>query len=324
MVVKFMSVAKIDFENLSALAGPIILDGGLGSELDRRGYDISSPLWSAEFLINNRQALVDVHRAFLDAGAQCITSASYQASLPGFASIDLSMEQIHELFNQSINIAKTACRDYLTQNPSCSYQPLVAASVGPYGAYLADGSEYRGDYGVDDHTLYEFHRQRIAWLDQSGADVLACETIPGLQEASILCDLLQSVNTPAWVSFSCQDERLLNDGSSVAEVAALFKDHPRVVAVGVNCSAPQHIMGLIGELTSVLTKQSIVVYPNSGEHYDANTKTWDCLESPLEWATFARSWFDAGANIIGGCCRAGPEHIEAIARELRADRGWLM
>lgn len=308
-----MSNEQINFANILESSKPLILDGGLGSELDRRGEDISSTLWSAELLINNPQAIAEVHRAYLDAGAQCITSASYQASIAGFASIGVSAQHTRDLFHCSIEIARQECDEFLSRNPACGYQPMVAASVGPYGAFLADGSEYTGNYRVEDRTLVDFHRQRLEWLDQAGADVLACETIPSLQEASVLCELLKTVNTPAWISFSCQNDHLLNDGSSIAEATALFERHPKVVALGVNCSAPQTIVALIGRIKSELPGKAIVVYPNSGEHYDADTKTWHGVETPLECAAAARTWFDAGASIIGGCCRMGPAHIAAIA-----------
>ena len=303
------------------LSRPVILDGGLGSELQRRGHDISSPLWSAELLINNPQSIAEVHRDYLNAGAQCIISASYQASVAGFASIGVGLEQARDLFHRSIEIAKTARSEFNLCNPYCGYQPLVAASVGPYGAYLADGSEYSGDYGVEDKILVEFHSLRLEWLDQADADVLACETIPSLQEAKILCELLKKVKTPAWISFSCQNDHLLNDGSSIEVVAALFDQHPRVIAVGINCSAPQYIEGLIDRIKSVLPNKAIVVYPNSGEYYDAVTKTWCGVESPLECATAAETWLKAGASIIGGCCRMGPAHIRAIADHLGVNTG---
>ena len=156
-----MSIRKSNLDRLLAQDRPIILDGGLGSELDRRGYDISTPLWSAELLMNNPQVIKDIHRAYLDAGAQCITSASYQASIAGFGAMGLSPEQAQELFVKSVDLAKSAVDEFLQQNPDCGYKPLVAASIGPYGAFLADGSEYNGDYGVDDQTLLEFHRQRL-------------------------------------------------------------------------------------------------------------------------------------------------------------------
>ncbi len=298
----------------------MILDGGLGSELDRRGHDISSSLWSAELLINNPRAIAGVHRDYLDAGAQCITSASYQASVPGFASIGVSSQRARSLFHLSVELARKACDDFSSRNPDCGYQPMVAASVGPYGAYLADGSEYSGNYRVEDRVLVDFHRQRLEWLDQADADVLACETIPSLQEAAVLGQLLKSVNTPAWLSFSCQNDNLLNDGSTITAAAALFERHPRVVAVGVNCSASQTIAALVGRIKSALPGKAIVVYPNSGEYYDALGKTWHGVETPLQCADAARTWFDAGASIIGGCCRMGPAHIAAIAAAMDDQR----
>jgi len=315
-----MSIARSNLDTLLEQDGPIILDGGLGSELDRCGYDISTPLWSAELLMNNPQAIVDIHRAYLEAGAQCITSASYQASISGFAAMGLSQQQAKALFIKSVDLAKSAVGEFLQQNPDCGYQPLVAGSIGPYGAFLADGSEYSGNYGVDDQALLEFHRKRLIWMDAAGADVLACETIPSLQEARVLRELLETVKTPAWLSFSCQDERLLNDGNPLRQAVVLFERFPGVVAIGVNCTAPQYIQSLIGEIRSAPWARTIVVYPNSGEHYDADDKTWHGTETPLECAAAARDWYQAGAKIIGGCCRMGPDHVREIATELGANK----
>ena len=315
-----MSSARSNLERRLEQDGPVILDGGLGSELDHRGYDISTPLWSAELLINNPQAIKDTHRAYLDAGAQCITSASYQASLAGFTTMGQSPEQAKALLLKSIDLAKSAVAEFLQQNPECDYQPLIAASVGPYGAFLADGSEYNGDYGIDDSSLLEFHRQRLAWLDQAGADVLACETIPSLREAAVLGRLLENVATPAWLSFSCRDGQLLNDGNSIRRAVALFKDHPWLIAIGVNCTAPQYIESLISEIRAASWDRSIVVYPNSGEHYDAEDKAWNGTETPLECAAAAQRWYRAGAKIIGGCCRMGPDHVQEMALALASSR----
>lgn len=152
---------------------PIVLDGGLGSELAARGHDLSSPLWSAELIVKQPQAIAEVHRAYLDAGARCITSASYQASFPGFEAAGYDAERIAAVFDASVAIARSARDEFLRDNPGCPYRPLVAASIGPYGAYLADGSEYRGNYGLDDAALAAFHAPRLEILDAAGADLLA-------------------------------------------------------------------------------------------------------------------------------------------------------
>jgi len=227
---------------------PLILDGGLGSELDARGYDVTSPLWSAELINSHPGAIQQVHRAYLDAGARCIISASYQASIPGLAAAGYDSAEIRSILRKTITIAQAARDEFLGANPDCGYRPLIAASIGPYGAYLADGSEYRGNYGIDDKALRRFHAERLRWLDQSGADLLACETIPDLQEARVLAQLLASTSTPGWVSFCCRSAESLQDGNSLEQAVDLFQSLPSVFAVGVNCCETGIVEELIRNL----------------------------------------------------------------------------
>ena len=291
---------------------PLILDGGLGSELSARGFDLSSALWSAELIGSNPDAIVEVHRAYLDAGARIIISASYQASIPGLRDAGYAMPGIEAVFAKAIVLAHRARDEYLRDNPDCAYRPLIAASVGPYGAYLADGSEYRGGYGVDEALLHEFHQQRLHWLDAAGADLLACETIPDLHEARVLAQLLASATTPSWVSFCCRDSEQLQDGNRLLDAVALFDELPGVVALGVNCCAPDLVPGLVASLRRVAGQHLIVVYPNSGAQYDAGRKRWFGQETAQQWSQQALAWHQAGADIIGGCCRIGPEHIRQL------------
>ena len=291
---------------------PLFLDGGLSNQLEAQGADLNHDLWSALLLQQNPQQIVTAHRHYLNAGADCIISASYQASETGFIQQGLTAEQARKLIGKSVDLAHQAVNEFMSDNSHVTNRPLVGASVGPYGASLADGSEYSGDYGVADEVLIEFHQGRLALLDQTQADVLACETIPSLQEAKVLHQLLLSVKTPAWICFSCQDGKHLNDGSLISEVAALFVDHPMVVAVGVNCTSPQFIKGLIAELKPALKGKAVLVYPNSGEHYNADNKTWHGTADPQSCAVAAKQWLESGADIIGGCCRMGPEHIKAM------------
>jgi homocysteine S-methyltransferase len=291
---------------------PLLLDGGLGSELAARGYELSSPLWSAELIDSRPDTIVEVHRAYLDSGARIIISASYQASVPGLQAAGYDMPAIESVFSAATDLARRARDEFLRDNPNCGYFPLVAASVGPYGAWLADGSEYRGNYGVDDVQLQRFHAQRLRWLDHSGADLLACETIPDLQEAGVLAQLLAATNTPGWVSFCCRDSEHLQDGNHLVDAVALFAELPNVVALGVNCCAPNLVSGLIARLSGVVGERLIVVYPNSGAQYDAGRKRWFGQETAQQWAQQALAWYQAGADIIGGCCRIGPEHIRQL------------
>ncbi len=291
---------------------PLLLDGGLGSELAARGCDISSPLWSAELILSRPQELLRVHRAYLDAGADCITTSSYQASVPGLRAQGLRHDQIRQVFERSVELARRAGEQFLADNPG-RRRPLIAASIGPYGAFLADGSEYRGNYGLSDDELVEFHAERLAWLDQSGADLIACETIPDLQEAGVLARLLETVETPAWVSLCCRDAESLRDGNPVSAALDAFRDHRRAIALGANCCAPEIIEPLIKTIRRRLPDKLIVVYPNSGEQYDAATRDWRGDRSLQHWSQLAGRWYAAGADIIGGCCRIGPDYIRELA-----------
>ena len=305
---------------LAAIAGvlaggrPLLLDGGLGSELAARGYDLSTPLWSAELILSHPAALRAVHRAFVDAGADCLISASYQASPAGLRAAGVDADTAAAVFRRAVEIAREACAEGPAGPSPRGALPLVAASVGPYGASLADGSEYRGGYALDAAGLAAFHGERLRLLDRAGADLLACETLPDRIEAEVLRDLLASVATPAWVSFCCRDAERLADGSSLAAAAALFRGHPRVFAVGVNCCAPAVVDGAIACLRGAVPDKMIVVYPNSGQSWDAAERRWRGEAGPADWPLLARGWYHAGARLIGGCCRTGPGTIAALAR----------
>lgn len=304
------------FEQLLQSRSSIILDGGLATELETQGIRIDTDLWSAAILKSDPQAIINVHLAYLEAGAQCIISASYQASRSGFMSLGLTAEEADRLIVSSVVLAKKARAEFLAASPDAADVPLVAASVGPYGATLHDGSEYTGKYDLDQAGLRVFHRDRLMLLDRSGADVLACETIPSLVEARALAELLEDVATPAWISFTCSDSKRLSDGTPLREAAALFREHGKVLAVGVNCTAPDLISSLIGELTQAAPDKAIVVYPNSGEQYRAEDNSWHGFATPGECAESAIEWHKAGAKLIGGCCRTGPEHIRAIRQNI--------
>jgi len=290
-------LATATFASLLNRNTPLVIDGGLATQLEAQGCNINNPLWSASVIRSNPQAIVDAHGAYLEAGAEIITTASYQATDP-------------ELLQRSIELALQA-RDEFAQRTG--RPALVAASIGPYGAVLSDGSEYRGDYAIGVDELYDFHRGRFELLDASAADLLACETIPSLPEAIALGKLLRGAQSPAWISFSCRDGQCINDGTEIEEVADLYRDHPQVLAVGINCTRPQFAAALIERLRAVLPAKAIVVYPNSGEIFDASDKIWSGVVTADDWAAAAQTWVAAGASIIGGCCRTGPEHIRAIA-----------
>jgi len=293
----------------------LVLDGALATELERRGYDLNDPLWSARVLIDNPEMISAVHTDYLEAGADCIITAGYQATYAGFMRRGLSWERAHELIGTAVTIACQA-RDRFwadSRNHRNRAKPLVAASVGPYGAYLADGSEYRGDYRLGEPELAAFHRQRLETLIVAGPDILACETIPCLIEAKALVRLVKEhPGSYCWVTFSARDGVHISNGERIRDCASWLDSQEQVAAVGVNCTAPVYVASLIHEIRQG-TDKPVIVYPNSGEQYDGLAKLWNGSLPETSFSEMARSWSDQGARLIGGCCRTTPADIEAIS-----------
>ena len=279
----------------------VVLDGGLATELERRGYALRDALWSARQLVDNPDEIYSVHRAYFLAGAEVATTASYQASFDGFARIDADAAT---MMGRSVQLARRARDDYGTG--------WVAASVGPYGAVLADGSEYRGDYGRTVEELREFHRPRLAVLAGAGPDVLAIETIPSLAEVEAILAELNELRVPAWLSLTCSGDRT-RAGEPAAEAFAMARECPSVIAVGVNCTAPDDIPALVA-IAAAESGLPAVAYPNSGESWDAGAHRW--TGSPAFSADAVSGWVSDGARLIGGCCRIGPEEIAQLVADL--------
>lgn len=303
--------------NLSAFP-LLILDGAFATELERRGCNINDELWSAKILFEQPDMIKQVHTDYFSAGADFAITASYQATLEGFMRKGFNQEEAAKLIALSVTLAKEARDDFWSQQASPSRpKPLVAASVGPYGAFLADGSEYRGDYTLDEAELAEFHRERLRLLIEAEPDVLACETIPCLKEAKALVSLLKDYpHMYAWFSFSAKDATHISSGETIAECAAWLNEHPQVAAIGINCTPPQYIPSLISQITAHSTKP-VLVYPNSGEEYDAVNKVWLGCSTGGTFGDSARRWHEKGARLIGGCCRTTPQDIVAIANWAR-------
>lgn len=298
---------------LLAGGGTVVLDGGLATELEAGGADLSDALWSARLLAEDPAAIVRAHRAFFRAGAQVATTASYQATFEGFAHRGIGRAAAGALLRRSVELAQEARTAALEERgDGGDRRPLlVAASIGPYGAYLADGSEYRGRYGLSGQALRAFHRERMATLLEAGPDLLACETIPELEEGQALVALLDELGGTGWLSFTCRDGGHLRSGVPVEEAFALADGSPRVRAVGINCTAPQDVPELIARASAV-TAKPIVAYPNSGEAWDPAARRW-VGEAGAVGAGAARAWVSAGARLVGGCCRVTPAQIAGIA-----------
>jgi homocysteine S-methyltransferase len=307
---------------LSALLeaqGTVLSDGALATELEARGCTLDDPLWSAKILVEQPGLITDVHRDYYAAGARIATTASYQATPQGFASRGMGEAEALELVALSVRLADDARRAHLASHPDAG-PLLVAGSVGPYGAYLADGSEYRGDYTLTEAEFRDFHRPRVEALVRAGVDVLACETLPSAAEAQALAGLTREAGVECWFTFALRDGGHISDGTPLADVAELLDPHPHVAAVGVNCVP----LGLVTPALTALrcgTGKPLVAYPNSGETYDPHTKSWAAVDGnavdgnagPADLAAGTPEWEALGARIIGGCCRTTPADIAAVA-----------
>jgi homocysteine S-methyltransferase len=287
-----------------ARGDPIVLDGGLSTELERRGADLRDALWSAKVLLEDPDLVRDAHLAYFDAGAEIVITSSYQASFEGFAARGLDGAASADLMRRSVGLANEA-RD----RHGAGY---VAASVGPYGAVLGGGAEYTGDYPLGARELGVFHGRRLEVLDAAGADVLAIETIPSIVEASALARLLEGCRTPAWMSFTCRDGSTLRDGTPLTEAVSVAAASGRVIAVGVNCTAPHHVAPAIEAVRSASDKP-VVVYPNRGGAWDADRKVWSNPVDAEDLAALVPGWRSRGAGLIGGCCGTDPDDVAAIA-----------
>ena len=317
------------FAPLLARRGAVVIDGALATELERRGADLRDPLWSARVLLEQPAMIRAVHDDYFQAGADVAITATYQATFETLALRGLDARAAAALMALAVQLAIDSRDAHWSPRATDAeaVKPLVAASVGPYGAYLADGSEYVGNYALDEDALVGWHRRRFSVLASSGADLLACETIPcGAESRALLRLLDEHPDVRAWITFTARDGGHIANGERFADVARECGSHSQVVAVGINCTAPQHVASLIREARSA-TDTAIIVYPNSGETYDATSGRWLPSDVCAPFAEEAARWLDAGATIVGGCCRTTPDDIRVVRalvdRRRRSERDSL-
>lgn len=289
----------------------VVVDGAMATELEARGCDINDVLWSAKVLAENPEIIRQVHYDYYTAGADVGISASYQATVPGFMKKGFTREESERLVRNSLQILLEAREEFQKDYPERD-SLAAAAGIGPYGAFLADGSEYTGDYGADRQAVYRFHKERMALLAEAGAELFACETQPCLWEAEMLLEIAAGCGIPCWISFSCRDGAHICDGTPIRKCAERMDGEELVRAIGVNCTHPEYITGLIQEIRAVSGKP-VIVYPNKGEEYDPVRKIWLGARDGRDFGAWAKEWHEAGAQLIGGCCRTTPTDIAEIA-----------
>ncbi|WP_318766629.1 homocysteine S-methyltransferase [Lactiplantibacillus carotarum] len=296
--------------------GPVVLDGAMATELEKRGVTTDSALWSATAMLEHPQAITAVHQSYFDAGAHITITNTYQANVPAFVQAGIPASQARQLIQSAVTLAKAARTEYVASHPD--FQALIAGSIGSYGAYLADGSEYTGQFHLDEAGYQAFHRERLELITDVGVDLLALETMPRLDEVQALVHLITTTwpDQPYWVSFSIADPETLCDGTPLSVAAQWVAQQPNVVAVGVNCTQLENIEPALKTLRAAVSIP-LIVYPNSGDEYDPVTKTWQPTALSHQFDQFVPRWLTAGANIIGGCCRTTPADIATIAKLVR-------
>ncbi|MCR5448232.1 MAG: homocysteine S-methyltransferase [Solobacterium sp.] len=294
----------------------MVIDGSMSSVLERMGADLNNRLWTASVLSGQPELVRQVHYNYLKAGADCGITCSYQASVRGLMEAGYSEAEAESLIIRSVELFKEARDQWYREEGEASgrqYQ-LCLGSVGPYGAYLADGSEYTGSYSMDRDMLRKFHYRRMELLHQAGADILLLETQPALEEALIEAEIAEELGADYWISFSCRDASHTCHGEAVSECAAILsKGHPHLRMIGINCTDPDYIVPLIHELKKG-TDLPVAVYPNSGELYDPLTKTWTARKGSVDFETRALAYMAAGAAAVGGCCTTVEQHIIQVCK----------
>jgi homocysteine S-methyltransferase len=311
---KSFHVHENSLDNLLRQQPVLILDGALATELEARGAVLDDSLWSAKVLLEAPELIRQVHLDYFRAGADVATTASYQVSFEGLARRGLAQPQAQALLRRSVELAQEAREQFWSEpsRPAGRLYPLVAASIGPYGAFLADGSEYRGQYGLSARQLMDWHRPRLEALLEAAPELLALETIPCPEEAEALARLLEEFPAArAWLSFSCRDGQHLSQGEPFREGVQIGDTCPQIIAIGVNCTPPQYVSALLHEAARV-TAKPLLAYPNSGEGWDAVRRCWSGSGHERGFGALPRQWIQAGARLIGGCCRTGPEDVAAL------------
>ena len=298
--------------------GSVVIDGAMSTALEKLGCDLNDKLWSARVLIEDPAKIRQVHVDYFEAGANVAITASYQATEAGFRERGINSETACNLIAQSVMLAKEARADFLARHPEKDPKSLlIAGAVGPYGAYLANGAEYTGDYHLSSDEYRAFHQLRLRALVDAGADFLGIETQARLDEVKVILDMIEKLDAAAWVTFTLKDSGHIADGTPIEEAAEVCGKHPLVDAIGINCVKREVVAEALRRISSV-TNKPMIVYPNSGETYDPSTKTWHHPVTGPGWENFISKWKSMGAVCLGGCCRTLPSDIVQIANLMKA------
>lgn len=296
----------------------VVLDGAMSTPLERLGADTNNDLWTAKALIDNEELVYEVHKMYFEAGADLIITDTYQANIQAFEKVGYSEKEARNLIKKAVKIAQKARDDYENRTGKHNY---IAGTIGPYGAYLANGSEYRGDYELSAEEYQQFHLPRIEELATIGVDILAIETQPKLDEVLAILELLKEKypQQKVYVSYTLSDDDTISDGTPLPRAIHALEDYSQVIAVGINCVKLELVEPALKNMKEI-TDKHLIVYPNSSAVYDPKSKTWSQPKTSATFEELIPNWYEAGARIIGGCCTTGPKEIKAVADFIKRNK----
>ena len=297
---------------------PVVLDGAMSTPLEKLGADTNNDLWTAKALIDNEELVYEVHKMYFEAGADLIITDTYQANVQAFEKVGYSEKEARNLIKKAVKIAQKARDDYENKTGKHNY---IAGTIGPYGAYLANGSEYRGDYELSTKEYQQFHLPRIEELVTTGVDILAIETQPKLDEVLAILELLKKKypQQKVYVSYTLSDDDTISDGTPLPRAIHALEDYSQVIAVGINCVKLELVEPALKNMKEI-TDKHLIVYPNSSTVYDPKSKTWSQPKTSVTFEELIPNWYEAGARIIGGCCTTGPKEIKAVADFIKRNK----
>ncbi|HJG14860.1 MAG TPA: homocysteine S-methyltransferase [Ligilactobacillus salivarius] len=297
---------------------PVVLDGAMSTPLEKLGADTNNDLWTAKALIDNEELVYEVHKMYFEAGADLIITDTYQANVQAFEKVGYSEKEARNLIKKAVKIAQEARDDYENKTGKHNY---IAGTIGPYGAYLANGSEYRGDYELSAEEYQQFHLPRIEELVNAGVDILAIETQPKLDEVLAILELLKEKypQQKVYVSYTLSDDDTISDGTPLPRAIHALEDYSQVIAVGTNCVKLELVEPALKNMKEI-TDKHLIVYPNSSAVYDPKSKTWSQPKTSATFEELIPNWYEAGARIIGGCCTTGPKEIKAVADFIKCNK----
>ncbi|MDU7057487.1 homocysteine S-methyltransferase [Ligilactobacillus salivarius] len=296
----------------------VVLDGAMSTPLERLGADTNNDLWTAKALIDNEELVYEVHKMYFEAGADLIITDTYQANVQAFEKVGYSEKEARNLIKKAVKIAQKARDDYENKTGKHNY---IAGTIGPYGAYLANGSEYRGDYELSVEEYQQFHLPRIEELVNAEVDILAIETQPKLDEVLAILELLKEKypQQKVYVSYTLSDDDTISDGTPLPRAIHALEDYSQVIAVGINCVKLELVEPALKNMKEI-TDKHLIVYPNSSAVYDPKSKTWSQPKTSATFEELIPNWYEAGARIIGGCCTTGPKEIKAVADFIKCNK----